>query len=165
MKRFTSNPLRKLSAQRRALASRPDKSATEAGRSEVRDLVTKQTGVAGNRVWLDDNVYFLPQKKTIESLLWWDGTNAYPYGGEGRDCDNFAKILQGRALEACMLNDCARGIAFGIVSGQFVMKGKLSEEHQMNLCVTADRKVWLIEPQSDAWFRPHPDNQYSLVHL
>lgn len=165
MKRFTNNPIKKLRAQGRALASRPDKNSVDSGSAEVRKLIGQQTGIKPNRVWTDDRKYFLPQKKTVESLLWWDGTDKYQYGREGRDCDVFANILLGRVEEACMLNDCKRGMAFGTAYGDFIFGGKQTGPHAVNICVTADRAVWLIEPQSDQWYRPHQDNTYQMIHL
>lgn len=165
MKRFINNPWRKLRAQGRALASRIDKNAEDASGRDLRKLVGEQTGIPPNRVWVDDRDYFLPQKKVVESFLYWDGTNHYKYGKEGRDCDVFALILLGRVEEACMLNDCKRGAAYGIVIGEFVLGGKRTVMHMMNICVTADRAVWLIEPQDDRWYRPHPENFYQMIHL
>lgn len=170
MKRFFKNPISKLRGTRRALFVSIDEDSTKISGAELREILNVQLKSANGEQFqillLDDADYFMPDKKRVQSFLSSDGTKHFVFTSEGGDCDNFARILGGRAQELCMLCDCKRGIALGTAQGSIYMPSKDSfEGHMLNIVVLSDQSVWLIEPQSGTLYKQHPSNNYEMISI
>jgi hypothetical protein len=90
----------------------------------------------GVQLLISDFTQYLCDIEDINTFLAQDETNRIQYTGElGFDCDDFAYRLQGQFSNP----DWAK-IAIGII---------WTDLHALNICIDANRDVWLIEPQSD----------------
>ncbi len=90
----------------------------------------------GAQLFISDYTQFLCDIEDINAFLSQDETNRILYTGElGFDCDDFAYRLQGQFSTP----EWAK-IAIGII---------WTDTHALNICIDANRDIWLIEPQSD----------------
>ena len=81
-----------------------------------------------------DHEYALLTKEQVEDFLKSDWTNWRIYRKEIFDCDDFAIILLGKFHEK--FGSCSVGFA-------------LSDIHAFNIFIDINKKVWIIEPQTD----------------
>jgi len=87
------------------------------------------------RIYLSDRKYNLATKSEIQRFLERDETDKYKYQVTYFDCDNYSYRLMGNAS----IPEWA-SLAFGIC---------WTVTHAFNIFVGSDKKVYLIEPQSD----------------
>ena len=87
------------------------------------------------KLLLSDMVYDLIDKASMIEFLAWDKTNDYKYTANYFDCDDFSYRLMGQASTPAWA-----GIAFGIA---------WSTTHAFNVFMASDKKIYIIEPQSD----------------
>ena len=122
------------------------------------------------RIDIADREYWWPAYDKVKSLLWDTYIDRYRYTLEMFDCDDFALVLHAfvvqeryRQIEKRKLSkDEWLPWAFGQVWGtKFQNEVK---DHAVNICVTSDKGVTLIEPQNDAiWsFNPANDILYAV---
>ena len=82
-----------------------------------------------------DSKYYLTTVNEMRRFLAWDMTqNAKAYSLEDFDCDDFAAVLWGR------MKMWTSGLCHGIL----IIPG-----HAKNFFISADKKIYEIEPQSD----------------
>ena len=93
-----------------------------------------------------DSEFALLTKKQVVEFLKSDWTNWRIYRKEKFDCDDFAIILWGKFHEK--FGNCSVGFA-------------CSNVHAFNLFIDENRKLWIIEPQTDKIFTTN-DNKYEL---
>jgi len=87
------------------------------------------------RIFLSDRLYKTIYYNSMKDFLKWDKTNEYIYKTEYYDCDDFSYRLHGM-LSTPGWADLAAGIAW-------------SKTHAFNVFMSASKKLYLIEPQSD----------------
>ena len=81
-----------------------------------------------------DTKYKLTSKEKVEEFLLNDNVSFQKFRKEKNDCENFAVQLNGR------LNEWAPEFALGFA---------ISKNHAFNVFIDSDKKVWIIEPQTD----------------
>ena len=87
-------------------------------------------------IYLADEVYQLCSPEDIATFLAQDNTNKMGFVDELRDCDDFAYRLMGQ-LSVPKWSGLAVGICW-------------TENHAFNCFLDNNKKLWFIEPQSDA---------------
>lgn len=166
MKRYFRNPVSKFRSQKRARCVNLAKRSEAVEGREIFQQVKNQCNVDGKQVSISDRQYALLDEKVLKKALRRDGTDKFTYTKEGGDCDDFAQILCGRVKEYAMLCDFKAGAAFGVCAGELWAVGQKDGgmvKHAMNIVVTAERQVFLVEPQTDKWYRPDPRNVYWYI--
>lgn len=107
-------------------------------------------------IWLRDKEYY---SLKVDALVEFIGNNT-PINGAG-DCDDYATILHGRAREEG-LKDYKGTWAFG----ECLVDKMLGRDayHAMNVAITSNNKIWLIDPQSGGYWvaNPKEDNIYFI---
>jgi len=112
--------------------------------SELRDVLKKACNEP--TIYLSDMDYALIPKSEMLRFLKRDLTDLAKYTPEYYDCDDFSFRLHG-ALSIPAWG----GIAFGIA---------WSTMHAYNIFVDDERKVWIIEPQTDRLMEPSNVSPY-----
>jgi len=101
-------------------------------------ILRKETGC--RQVYIPDRHLDLLRKEDVWTFLFIDRTDKKEYAGEEWDCDDFARELYCRAKNH-FLEKRGLNAAFGLL---------WTQGHGFNFFVDLDRKVWFIEPQTDA---------------
>lgn len=129
--------------------------------------VILQENLTGVTILTLDGNYDLPSLPSLISFLKYDTTNLLEYVPETVDCDDFARILQGDVLKTIASQhkgEVGNGIAFGTLYGDISLDGvEEPYPHAMNVCITADHRVILIEPQTDQVFVPNSKSTYWAI--
>ena len=86
-----------------------------------------------------DAKYYLTDKNTFASIIYWDWIDTVKYIPERFDCENFSFSFKAQVDEVFLLNQV--GVILDYASG-----------HAYNIAIFPDGGVWLLEPQSDALF-------------
>ena len=96
-------------------------------------------------IYMSDDRYDYVNKNKLLTFLAGDKTNLATYIPEDYDCDDFSFRLMGQFhLQGSGFEDKAIGIIW-----------LQQPAHALNVCVTKERKVLLIEPQTDkVYVRP-----------
>jgi len=94
-----------------------------------------------------DKQYKLYSFDEVYDFIKYDNLSFKKYKSEYHDCDDFALILLGR------LKEKFEGGAFGL---------GLSTTHAFNVFVDDKKILWIIEPQTDTFFRPINTIKYKL---
>lgn len=113
----------------------------EISSTELGKILHNEFGKSAS-VYLVDWNYRLVDKREMEVFLANDKTNLEKYVPEYHDCDDFSFRLMGQTSIPSWSDT-----AFGIVFAQTPEGG-----HAINCFVTNDKKVFLIEPQTDQVF-------------
>ena len=111
-------------------------------------------------IYIPDNNFILLPLETITEILrstWFD---QYKYIIEKFDCDDFALILNAFMKQESLKRESEYPYAFGEVWST-MLKGKKTS-HAINLVVTDDEVVRLIEPQNDRMWEA--DSEKDHVH-
>jgi hypothetical protein len=108
-----------------------------------------------SKIVLADADYMCLYSDDVVKFLASDPADTMSYKKEIRDCDEFARILQGRCLEwVAKTCDIPRGVCFGTLYGD-VRKQESDTKvrgHAVNFYLDENKKVRMIEPQTDALF-------------
>jgi hypothetical protein len=117
-----------------------------------------------NRVWpnfrnfvMPDEFYWLPKKKEVRKYLKESAFEKYKWQRSIFDCDDFALVLHAYIVEERYknLNKIPEKERFAWAFGQVwgVRFAGKDLEHAINICVTRDKGVQLIEPQRDKMWK------------
>lgn len=93
---------------------------------------------------ITDRTFKLVDIDHIEEYLLENPVSERSYVNEWHDCDDFSYILQG---------DVTRwdsDLAFGIIHGRTPSGGS----HAWNVCISTDKEIYFIEPQTDRVWKP-----------
>ncbi len=107
------------------------KTSGEISYDSLKNLLKDKT----KSLFLSDNSYRLIYYSSMKEFLEFDKTDREKWVKTYHDCDDFSYRLMGQASTPAWA-----GIAFGMA---------WSKSHAFNIFVSADRVVYLIEPQSD----------------
>jgi len=116
-------------------------------------------------VWLADSAYWMPDRKWIDELLKASWIDKKKYIQSTWDCDDYALYLMAEAhyLVAGLVwaeeikKEDALPWAFGECWGYFnVDWNDIVKKHSINICITSDEGILLIEPQDDSIRIPDP---------
>jgi len=136
--------IRKLKEKLEQYEVEPPKITSSIEMSELRDILKKACGEP--RIYLSDIYYELIPKNEMLRFLNKDLTDLARYTPEYHDCDDYSYRLHG-ALSIPAWS----GIAFGIA---------WSTTHAYNVFVDDERRVWVIEPQTDRLMEPTNTSPY-----
>ena len=118
---------------------------------------------------IPDNTYWLPSKRDLEWLVVDTFMEKYRYKAEVFDCDDFALVLHAFVVQNRYIEIEQRKLskdewfpwAFGQVWGT-KFRGKPTG-HAINICLTRDEGVILLEPQNDQIWKA--DSNRDHVHF
>lgn len=131
-------------------------------------LFAKWPNLNRHKVWFSDKGYILPTKKELEKAIFESPVSGYQYVPEIEDCDDFA-LLQHADIIRRRYDDYKAGRipknkqypwAFGqiwYVSPQ--------GPHAINVCVSSDKGVLVIEPQNRKIWEPEKDIVISFIKI
>jgi hypothetical protein len=148
---------------------------------EIREIISAKLRVKD--IHVSDGSYGCYSRSELERFLASDNVDELKYKKDRFDCDNFALALAGREAEWFAGSDSAGangsgksddvdagvengagafGSAFGIVHGD-IRKAEADttpRPHAINFQIDADGELWLIEPQTDAIFKPTANSTF-----
>lgn len=122
---------------------------------EVSEILRKEFGNTSYLAIYDRN-YFAFKKRDVEAFLISSKIDAIKYQKERFDCDDFAAALRGEFLQWFSHGHDGkgeeRGAAFGQITGDLRRASEPGKArgHAMNFFIGSDRKVYIIEPQTDS---------------
>jgi len=92
----------------------------------------------------DDPYYYLVPDNKVMELIRACPSNKFQYIADSRDCDDFARILEGWFSEQNLGN-----VAIGTLHTGLKFHDGSVEDHAMCWLMTEQNKLWMIEPQND----------------
>jgi len=116
--------------------------------SELTQLVNDQCDIETLNIHFTDRYYFLPTQDDLENLLHYSRLPQIQYIPEKRDCDDYAHMFKS------WLSYMGYGnLTIAYIEIRMYYPTKTSA-HAVNLVVTEDRKVHLLEPQRSFVWNP-----------
>ena len=116
---------------------------------EVREII-KQTFHTDKNIFISDRKYKLVSIGMLKMYLRFNQVNKIRYTSDEFDCDDFAMKL------ATDVRWWFKGSTFGIV---------WTGSHALNFFIDRDKKVWLVEPQTDEIFEVPEDKRYTFIYI
>lgn len=105
---------------------------------------------------LDDHRYKLAPKSEYQRMIRYDNTNTMLYEKDYLDCDDYSARLHGAF--------CIPGWSALAVGEVVCWTG--TDSHMVNCFVDSDKQVWILEPQSDQYWKPQDkDWKYFSVEM
>jgi len=143
-----------------------EREAVVLSNTDVRKAIEAAFGdrAKGAQFWLADSKYYAANLADIQSVLQQTKIEQLKYVAEDFDCDDFSFTLMG-ALHANPYEPKKMPTAKQAVFIVWVWwkMGNNVYGHALNMCVTADKKVYMIEPQNDRIFNVPPNWNLLLV--
>jgi len=133
---------------------------------EVLAIVKRDLRIGEDKVFVGDGEYYAYARTSLEAFLAVDPTNSFKYRAEAFDCDDFARVLEGREREWFRGNDKGnRGSTLGTVWGDIRPTETDLEiyAHAKNFFIDSNRELWLVEPQSDILTKPTANSTFWLA--
>ena len=129
------------------------KSITLTGNEIFNKLHNMWPSLTHGKIWFEDGKYLLPTRSELEKKLLESVVESYEYVPEIEDCGDFALLLHGDIIRSRYDDYKAGKIpdsqlypwAFGQIWYQDTVMGP----HAINICITSDEGILLVEPQSD----------------
>jgi len=123
------------------------------------------------QVILADREYWLPAESKVHDLVWGSYIEQYRYTVELFDCDDYALTLHAFVVQERYKQMEERKLpkeewfpwAFGEVRGRRF--NGVEANHAINICVTSDKGVLLIEPQNDKSWTADRDRDHAYMCL
>jgi len=139
----------------------PPKGVVERNSSEIRAIIKKNL-VNITDMHVSDGMYGCYPRSELERFLKSDDVDSLKYHKERFDCDNFALALAGREAEWYAGGANESGSSFGIVHGDIRKKETDTKVrgHAINFFIDDEGEFWLIEPQTDAIFKPTSNSTF-----
>jgi hypothetical protein len=129
----------------------PAASGAVATAARVQEIITTTLGskiTSDAVVRMGDVQYYLPTLNEVQQLLSESSLDRRKWLEERFDCDDFSYVLKGEfSIHAYDSGDISYGFSDGIIWGNFSW---VQGYHAVNLVVTNDQVLRLIEPQTDA---------------
>jgi hypothetical protein len=129
----------------------PAASGAMATAARVQEIITTTLGskiTSDAVVRMGDVQYYLPTLNEVQQLLTESSLDRRKWLEERFDCDDFSYVLKGEfSIHAYDSGDISYGFSDGIIWGNFSW---VQGYHAVNLVVTNDQVLRLIEPQTDA---------------
>ena len=111
-------------------------------------------------IQISDKVYATPTESDAWSLLKDNYIEQYRYMTETFDCDDYALLLHAWVRQEQYRNKWEHPWALGEAWGYFG-----GEKHALNVVVTADNGLMLIEPQSDGMRKNDKKDIFTFVRM
>ncbi len=125
-----------------------------ASAARVQEIITTTLGskiTSDAVVRMGDSQYYLPTLNEVQQLLTASSLDRRKWLAERFDCDDFSYVLKGEfSIHAYDAGDISYGFSAGIIWGNFSW---VQGYHAVNLVVTDDQVLRLIEPQTDAIYK------------
>jgi len=129
----------------------PTASGAVATAARVQEIITTTLGskiTSDAVVRMGDSQYYLPTLDEVQQLLTESSLDRRKWLEDRFDCDDFSYVLKGEfSIHAYDAGDINYGFSDGIIWGNFAW---VQGYHAVNLVVTKDQVLRLIEPQTDA---------------
>uniref|UniRef100_A0A6C0IX14 Agglutinin C-terminal domain-containing protein n=1 Tax=viral metagenome TaxID=1070528 RepID=A0A6C0IX14_9ZZZZ len=135
------------------IVTSPPHEGTSLTSVEVRDIIKRAFRIDNDAIiFIGDREYFAYSIDKLQEFLAEDSVNKLTYANERLDCDDFARILQGREREWFSKSTSGSGAStLGCVWGDLRPSEESTEPnyHAMNFFIDSERRVFMIEPQND----------------
>lgn len=120
-------------------------------------------------LWPADSAYVMPTEKELKELLSLSTIESYDYVKDIQDCDDYALRLHAYVIEdrykAFKEGRIVEGLRHSLAFGQIWYKDLRIGYHAVNICITCDKGVLLIEPQNDKIFKPKKNAVVSFIRM
>jgi hypothetical protein len=121
-----------------------------AAAARVQEIITTTLGskiTSDAVVRMGDAQFYLPTLEEVKQLLTESSLDRRNWLAERFDCDDFSYVLKGEfSIHAYDMGDISYGFSDGIIWGNFSW---VQGYHAVNVVVTNDQVLRLIEPQKD----------------
>ena len=121
------------------------------------------------RLWLADSVYVMPTEKELKEILFRSKVDSYKYTKNIQDCDDYALFLHTDVIlyryENFKKGKIDKDQLYSWAFGQIWYKDSRIGYHAINICITRDKGVLLIEPQNDKIFKPKKDITIRFIRM
>lgn len=121
------------------------------------------------RLWLEDVNYIMPTRKELEAILFASKVDSYEYVPEIEDCGDFALLLHADVIRKRYKDYKAGKIhedqQFPLAFGQIWYQDPIMGSHAINICITCDDGILLIEPQQDKIRKPDKNMTISFIRI
>jgi hypothetical protein len=145
-----------------------DNSAVLPGNRLLGKLLKTWPTLNPGRLWKADAKYIMPTKGELEKAIFKSPVPNYEYIPEIEDCDDFALLLQADIIRKRYKDYKAGKIhkeqQYPWTFGQIWYQSP-EGTHAINLCVTCDKGVLLIEPQGGKIRKPNKDMVISFIRI
>lgn len=120
------------------------------------------------RLWKADGNYVMPTRDELTKLLFDSEINFREYVSEIQDCDDFALLLHAYVIkqryEDYDTGKIPKGRRYPLAFGQ-IWYQSFQGPHAVNICITRDDGVLMIEPQTDRIWKPSKDLIVSFIRI
>lgn len=138
---------------RRRPAVEPPNEGTRLSATEVRNIIKEQLHVDDAKIFVGDREYLAYSVEKLKEFLAEDLVNKLTYRTDVLDCDDFARILQGREREwFARTSQVNCGSTLGCVWGDLRPSEDSTQpyHHAMNFFIDNERRLFMVEPQTDS---------------
>lgn len=130
----------------------PPTTGTRLTSAEVRQIIKEAFNLDDAKIFVGDKEYLAYSLDKLNEFLEADLANKLKYRSEVIDCDDFARILQGREREwfaKTTQKEC--GSTLGCVWGDLRENNNIDKPyyHAMNFFIDSERRLFMVEPQTD----------------
>jgi len=130
----------------------PPSEGTKLTSAEVKNLLKTELRLDDEKIFVGDRDYLAYSVEKLQEFLAADLVDKIKYRSEVLDCDDFARILQGREREwfgKTSMQNC--GSTLGTVWGDLRATEESEEpyHHAMNFFIDSEKRVYMVEPQTD----------------
>jgi hypothetical protein len=105
------------------------------------------------RLWPEDRSYVMPTRKELEEFVFKSKVDDYEYVPEIQDCGDFALFLHVDVIRERFKDykdgKISKDQQYPWAFGQLWHQDSQIGYHAINICITKDEGVLLIEPQTD----------------
>lgn len=120
-------------------------------------------------LWLADKTYIMPAKEGLKKLLFDSQIDRYAYKSELQDCDDYALLLHAYVIHE-RYKDFKEGKIpenqlYSLAFGQVWYRDKKIGYHAINICITCDKGILLIEPQQDKIWKPKKNMSIDFIRM
>ena len=112
-------------------------------------------------LFIGDVQYELPKRSEVWNLVVGSFIDKYKYKLEVFDCDDFGAILRAYVKQDRYVRNASYPWPFGEIIGP-EFRG-IEGYHEVNVCITEDDGVILVEPQNDKIWRPDSADDIATV--
>jgi len=146
-----------------------DTSVVLPGNKVLNKLLEAWPWLNPGRLWPADTDYVMPLENELEWVVFNSPVIRYEYVPEIQDCDDAALLLHADIVRR-RYDEYKKGKipenekhpwAFGEIWYQDPVRGP----HAINLCITRDKGILLIEPQGGKIRKPQKDMTISFIRL
>lgn len=131
--------------------------------TQVRGFVARSLRVPVDKIYVSDGSYLAYSIDALGKFLRADSTNTIKYQSEKFDCDDFARVLVGREREWFLQHQQQnRGSTLGICWGDIrnSEQDTTPRPHAVNFFIDSNQDFWLVEPQTDHFFKPTSNSSF-----